>query len=100
MILNNEFEPIRDWAKDKGILDNGDPKTQYLKLMEEAGELAQAILKKDILEIEDAIGDCVVVLTNLAYLCNLSIECCIESAYSEIKDRTGRMENGTFVKDK
>ena len=37
MILNNEFEPIRDWAKDKGILDNGDPKTQYLKLMEEAG---------------------------------------------------------------
>lgn len=100
MILNNEFEPIRDWAKDKGILDNGDPKTQYLKLMEEAGELAQEILKKDRLEIEDAIGDCVVVLTNLAYLCNLSIEGCIESAYSEIKDRTGRMENGTFVKDK
>jgi len=100
MILNNEFEPIREWARDKGIYEKGDPKTQYLKLMEEAGELSQAILNKDKFEIEDAIGDCVVVLTNLAELCNLSIEGCIESAYAEIKNRQGKMINGTFVKNK
>ena len=100
MRLNNEFEPIIEWAQEKGILTEGDPKTQYLKLMEEAGELAQALLKKNRLEIEDAIGDMVVVLTNLAALCNLSIEGCIEQAYSEIKDRKGKMENGTFVKNK
>mgnify|MGYP003627333838 FL=1 len=100
MMLNNEFEPIREWAREKGILDQGDPKTQYLKLLEEVGELSQGILKKDRLEIEDAIGDCVVVLTNLAALCNLSIEGCIEQAYSQIKDRKGKMENGTFVKNK
>lgn len=99
-MLNNEFEPIREWAKERGIYEKGDPKTQYLKLMEEAGELSKAILNKDKFEIEDAIGDCVVVLTNLAVLCNTSIEGCIELAYAEIKDRTGKMENGTFVKDK
>lgn len=100
MRLNNEFEPIREWAKERGIYEKGDPKTQYLKLMEEAGELSKAILNKDKLEIEDAIGDCVVVLTNLATLCNMSIEGCIESAYDEIKNRKGKMENGTFVKNK
>jgi NTP pyrophosphatase (non-canonical NTP hydrolase) len=100
MKFNNEFEPIREWADKKGIYEKGDPKTQYLKLMEEAGELSQAILNKDKFEIEDAIGDMVVVLTNLAQLCNLSIETCIESAYIEIKDRKGKMKNGTFVKNK
>lgn len=100
MLLNNEFEPIREWAKERGIYEKGDPKTQYLKLMEEAGELSKAILEKDKFEVEDAIGDCIVVLTNLAKLCDLSIEGCIESAYKQIKNRTGKMENGTFVKDK
>tara|TARA_S200002703_G_scaffold106421_1_gene92419 strand:+ start:4352 stop:4654 length:303 start_codon:yes stop_codon:yes gene_type:complete len=100
MILNNEFEPIREWAKERGIYEKGDPKTQCLKLMEEVGELSKAILNNDKFEIEDAIGDCVVVLTNLAMLCNTSIEGCIESAYAEIKNRTGKMENGTFVKYK
>jgi NTP pyrophosphatase (non-canonical NTP hydrolase) len=100
MRLNNEFEPIRQWAEERGIYEKGDPKTQYLKLMEEAGELSQAIINKDKFEIEDAIGDMVVVLTNLARLCNLSIETCIESAYFEIKNRKGKMKNGTFVKNK
>ena len=68
--------------------------------MEEAGELAQAILKEDINEIEDAIGDIVVVLTNLAHLQSMKIEDCIESAYNEIKNRKGKMQNGTFVKNK
>ena len=39
-----------------------------LKLQEEAGELAKALLKNDQPEIVDAIGDMVVVLTNLAQL--------------------------------
>ena len=67
--------------------------------MEEAGELSKAILNNDRFEIQDAIGDCVIVLTNLAELCNMSIEGCIESAYLQIKNRTGKMENGTFVKN-
>lgn len=101
LVLNtqpNVYNLIREWAYSKGIYKSGDSKTQYIKLMEEAGELAQAILKKDKPEIKDAIGDMIVVLTNLAYLENLVVEDCITSAYDVIKNRTGKMENGTFVK--
>jgi len=92
------YELIRQWAHVRGIYDKGNSHTQYVKLMEEAGELAQALLKKDSHEIKDAIGDMVVVLTNLAALEGMQIENCIESAYNEIKGREGKMTNGTFVK--
>jgi len=94
----NMFDNIRDWANKKGILSSGNPSTQYLKLMEEAGELAEGLLKNDDAEIKDAIGDMVVVLTNLSALKGWNIEDCIQLAYDEIKDRVGVMENGTFVK--
>tara|TARA_B100000497_G_scaffold111219_1_gene131168 strand:+ start:1085 stop:1783 length:699 start_codon:yes stop_codon:yes gene_type:complete len=96
--LTNYFPLIRDWAKDRGIYDKGNSHTQYVKLMEEAGELAEALLKNDRYEVKDAIGDMVVVLTNLAVLEGMQIENCIESAYNEIANRKGKMENGTFVK--
>ena len=93
------FDNIRQWAFERGLYDKGDPKTQTLKLMEEAGEICRAVLKKDQPEIIDGIGDCVVVLTNLAHLCDTTIETCIEAAYNEIKGRSGKMVNGTFKKD-
>jgi len=96
--LPSRFDLIRTWASDRGIYDQGNSHTQYVKLMEEAGELAQGLLKKDAYEIKDAIGDMVVVLTNLAVLEGMQIESCIESAYQEIANRKGKMENGTFVK--
>jgi len=95
---SNRFDDIRQWARDKGIYKSGDARTQFVKLMEEAGELAQAILKNDEPEVIDAIGDMVVVLTNLAELRGYSIEKCIDSAYNVIKSRQGKMVNGTFVK--
>ena len=96
---SNVYDLIRVWAKEKGIYDKGDSKTQYVKLMEEAGELAKALLKDDKPEIIDAIGDMVVVLTNLAKLENLLIEDCVVSAYDVIKNRKGKMIGGTFVKE-
>ena len=93
------FNDIRQWANERGLYDKGDAKTQYLKLMEEAGELGRALLKDDLPEQIDAIGDMVVVLTNLAELIDVPIEECIECAYEEISKRTGKMVNGTFVKD-
>ena len=93
------FDLIREWAMDRGIYKEGNSHTQYVKLMEEAGELAKALLKRDDLEIIDAIGDMVVVLTNLAAIEGLQIEGCIDTAYKVISKRTGKMINGTFVKD-
>ena len=78
------FDKIRDWARTRGIYDKGDPKTQYIKLQEEAGELAKALLNE--------------VLTNLAELADYRIEDCIDAAYNEISNRKGKMINGTFVK--
>jgi NTP pyrophosphatase (non-canonical NTP hydrolase) len=99
MELTNEFEPIRQWATERGLYAKGDTKTQALKLIEEMGELAQAILKNDKAEFQDAIGDCVVVLTNLAELNGDSIEDCINESYNVIAKRKGKMINGTFVKE-
>ena len=94
----SQFDLIRDWADERGLYENGDTKTQALKLVEEVGETCRAILKEDFEEVIDGIGDCVVVLVNLAELQGVSIESCIAAAYEEIKGRKGKMANGTYVK--
>ena len=93
------FENIRQWAEQRGLYDKGNSHTQYVKLQEEAGELAKALLENDKAEVIDAIGDMVVVLTNLAHLQGVHIETCIAEAYKVISKRKGKMINGTFVKD-
>ncbi len=93
------FDLIRQWARERGLYNEGNTITQYVKLQEEAGELAKALLNNDHDEINDAIGDMVVVLTNLAHLHGKSIEDCIAEAYNVISKRKGKMINGTFVKD-
>ncbi len=94
------FADIRAWATERGLYEEGDVKTQYVKLQEEAGELAKSLLKADQPGIVDDIGDIAVVLTNLAHLAGHNIEDCIDAAYEEIKNRKGAMNNGTFVKSK
>ena len=99
-MMPSHFDLIRTWADERGLYDKGDAKTQYLKLVEEVGELGSAILDEDYSEQVDAIGDIVVVLTNLAELAGPSnIEDCIKIAYNVISKRKGKMINGTFVKN-
>jgi NTP pyrophosphatase (non-canonical NTP hydrolase) len=98
-LITNELQPIRDWANDRNLIEQGDSKTQYLKLIEECGELSQAILKSNKSELVDAIGDIIVVLTNLAAIEDVKVEDCLNSAYNVIKNRKGKMINGTFVKE-
>jgi len=95
----NVYDLIRRWAIERELYTSGDIKTQFAKLIEETGELSKSILKDDEGEFIDAIGDCVVVLTNLAAMKGLTIESCVESAYNVIKDRKGSMKNGSFVKE-
>jgi NTP pyrophosphatase (non-canonical NTP hydrolase) len=89
---------IEQWAKDRG-LDSADPAKQALKLGEEFGELCQGLAKSDMPLVIDSIGDMYVVLTILSMQLGVNIEDCIETAYNEIKDRKGKMVNGTFVKE-
>ena len=72
------FDKIRDWARTRGLYEKVIPMTQYVKLQEEAGELAKALLKDDQPEVIDAIGDMVVVLTNLAHQRGVHIETCMQ----------------------
>ena len=95
----DRFERIRQWATKRNLYVQGDRKTQLVKLAEEMGEVARAIIKEDQPAIQDGIGDMVVVLTNLANLSGFLIEDCIDSAWDEIKDRTGSMQNGSFIKE-
>jgi len=90
---------IRKWASDRNLIEGSDPKSQFVKLMEEAGELANAIGKQNTDEFADAIGDMFVVMTIMAAQNNMWIEDCIAGAYIEIRNRKGKMVDGIFVKD-
>jgi len=90
---------IRQWAKDRNLIEGSDIKSQFVKLIEEAGELANAIAKRNDIEFADAIGDMVVVLTIMAAQNGMMIEDCIDAAWQQIRDRKGKMVDGIFIKE-
>ena len=90
---------VIDWAGEKGILVKGNPMAQYYKTMEEVEELHHAIKNNDQPEIIDALGDILVTIIIQAEMQGVKLEECLESAYNIISKRTGKMINGTFVKD-
>ena len=90
-------ENIKQWHHDRNLIKGSDDKTQFAKLIQEAGELSDNICKGK--DIRDDIGDMMVVLINIAERNNLSLTECLEVAYNDIKDRKGRMVDGVFVKE-
>jgi NTP pyrophosphatase (non-canonical NTP hydrolase) len=96
----NELQPlVIAWAAEKGILANGTPFAQCGKTFEEVDELETAILDGDKAEIIDALGDILVTIIIQAEMQGLNLIECLESAYNVISKRTGKMVDGTFVKD-
>lgn len=94
-----EFQVMR-WAEDRGIYKNGTALGQASKTLEEACELLIAVAKNDRAEIEDAIGDVVVTLVNVAALTDMDVRQCFYKAYKAIEHRKGYMnKDGVFVKD-
>lgn len=89
---------VEQWAKERGLDNPNNSTAQALKLFEEAGELAQAHLKEREADGKDAVGDILVVLTIYCQQKGWSISECFELAYNEIKNRKGKMVNGSFVK--
>ena len=91
---------VSKWFDDRKITENGTLSGQFEKLQEEVSELDTALDENDRSFIEDAIGDCAVVLAGIAHMKGMSFEQCCEIAWNEIKDRTGHVnEEGIFVKD-
>jgi NTP pyrophosphatase (non-canonical NTP hydrolase) len=92
-------DAIWGWATERNLIDGSTIDGQLGKLAEEMQELRDAIAKHDSRETQDAIGDCVVVLTVICEKLDLSLRHCMSAAYHEIKDRKGRMVDGQFVKE-
>lgn len=90
---------IHNWAKDRGILSYENRHKQMLKVMEEIGETASALAKEDTDAIKDGIGDSMVTLIILAYQSGWDPQDCLQAAWDEIKDRTGKTQSGVFIKD-
>ena len=91
------IEEIIKWGKDKGL---NDPKAQTNKVIEEVGEIAHEVSRnKNGAEFNDAIGDSLITIIILASINGKDPRKCLEDAYNEIKNRKGRTENGTFIKN-
>lgn len=82
-----------------GIVSADNAKTQFMKVTEELGELAEGINKDKPEQIKDSLGDVLVTLILLAEDLNLNLLDCLNSAWNEIKDRKGQVKNGSFVKE-
>lgn len=95
--MNELVNLVEEWAKEKR-LDKADPEKQMLKVIEEVGEVGASLARNNENDLRDGIGDVVVTLIILAMQNNMDLYECLNQAYSEIKNRQGKMINGVFVK--
>jgi hypothetical protein len=115
--MNELIEKVKAWGLEKGITGPNGKATilsQLSKTQEELTETRDAVhqwqwgkLNEDHdetfhgrLNLIDGIGDTTVTLILAAELAGLDFEECLQAAYDEIKNRTGTMIGGAFVKDK
>lgn len=96
-MVDRLISDIAYWHEARNLLDGSTDKDQYMKLIQECGELSDNICKGDALS--DDIGDIIVVLINIAERNNLTIQQCLEQAWHDIKDRKGVMRGGVFIKE-
>lgn len=97
--LEELVDAVVEWGADRGITKNSDSKTQFLKLVEETGELGAAIARGRRDDMLDACGDIIVVALMIMTIEDTSMEECLGKAWSEIKDRKGYLRpDGVFVK--
>ena len=90
---------VSNWASDKGLVKRENASKQMIKVMEEVGETAGALLKGNEIELKDGIGDSFVTLIILAEQLGYTPQECLEAAWEEIKNRKGETKDGVFVKD-
>ena len=98
-IMDKLIENVRVWADQKNLLKKENSKAQMLKVLEEIGETAGALLKKNNKELIDGLGDSFVTLIILCYQLDLEPKDCLQAAWNEIKNRKGKTVNGTFIRD-
>lgn len=84
------------WAERKGILAANDKLAQQRKFLEEAMEY---IMEHDPVKKKVELGDVLVTVIINAELHGWDVSDCLEDAWNKIRNRTGKMVDGAFVKD-
>ena len=101
-------QKVNEWATVRGIYDNSNALKQLDKTQEELNETRDSAVRleidyinheKHLVDYKDGIGDVIVTMINAAKFHNLSIVECLEHSFNEIKNRTGKMVNGMYIKD-
>jgi len=95
--INYYVEQIKQWHYARNLIEGSTSKDQFMKLIQEAGELSDNLCKGK--DIKDDIGDLMVVLINIAEREGCTLLECLEVAYNDIKDRKGLMRDGVFLKE-
>ena len=81
------IEKIAQWAEDRNLVLGSTPQKQFIKLMEEFGELCAGIARNDKEKIKDSIGDCFVVVVVLSKLLDLdNVELCSSDIINEFRN--------------
>jgi hypothetical protein len=111
---NELFALVRQWGEAKGITGPNGKGTllgQLSKSQEELTETRDAAVRmldnkpgsiardNAMADLIDGIGDTIVTLILASEMAGVRAEDCLAAAYDEIANRTGKMENGVFVKD-
>ena len=97
--MDKLVKEVVEWGNSKNIIKKENSYKQFCKVVEEVAEVGTALNNKDENELIDAIGDSTVTLILLAAQNNLDFKECLKTAYNVIKNRTGKTENGVFIKD-
>jgi len=89
---------IISWGYDTNIIGGSTAKDQLCKLIQEVGEVSDAICKDDRENLIKEIGDMYVILSILCEMHDISLPECAEAAYKKISTRQGVMFDGVFIK--
>lgn len=95
---------VDDWFDEKipfNQVKDTDIIMQFAKVNEEVGEIAHELTRSrfDSDDLWDAIGDTTVTLIGLCHHLGIDFEECLSQSYHVIKNRKGKVINGSFVKD-
>lgn len=63
---------------------------QVQKLVEEVGEVMAALCRRDLLALEDGIGDVIIATCSLARVCNLDPHKALNEAWKRVRERSVR----------
>lgn len=92
------IDNVTGWFEEKGLHDVN---MQALKMFEEAGEICHELTRghTSSKELVDALGDTIVTIIGLCHHLNIPFRAALSLAWDEIKDRKGKVVNGSFVKE-